>query len=625
MVTFTYTSNLNLAKPNLDAADEWGAELNSNFDTIDANLGPIASVNNRLAAVELMQRAAAIQGRRKPDIKDITIEELRRRQNQKFGTVSVVEAGGDGEGVVFGSHLDVNGGATEAAAIAIGIPIDAAGDYDLSVTIEAIGSASLSDVSVERAVYEPMSSGGAQVADVAMTESPAGTWTGTSTIAAENIGNEVAIKIYTTAGAGKYIIRSYSITDTTSTVFDESNTEFFDDAVITFSRGESGRGVYSQIHDSGLVSRTKGVYSGKLPLCVYTGPSGANDGPATPFSAFENEALGYRASQPIWSIQAWYMAMTFAQNDLQPPAVIFLPGSYSNPASSGSGFFDMPSTAVFSEAHRFYAGCPYGTATLTSGTSSTGIKLEQSSSAGVIDVCLANIETDNSITTPFQFDYVNAYCYRCDCDGSGPGLDGFEMDNNDFILQECVAQNVSNDGFNHHGFGHGVLVDCQALNNTDDGFSPHDNCTYEVWGGTYDGNGKGNIIPAFGAQGICVGVTSKNLTGASPRLGPSGGYAGFIALGSSEYRPTTMMLIDCKSISDPVGVAADGQSTIVAMVGGAVTTPTENHFANRDWEAASGTTGFAGNLDILKVITSSRTIDSDDTSKVREFGATVLE
>ena len=88
---------------------------------------------------------------------------------------------------------------------------------------------------------------------------------------------------------------------------------------------------------------------------------------------------------------------------------------------------------------------------------------------------------------------------------------GFELINTDGEFVNCVAHDVSLDGFNIHGFGCTTFKDCVAYNCGDDGISHHDACVGSVIGGEYYNNGKGGVSsPTYGAKINIDGVYCHN-------------------------------------------------------------------------------------------------------------------
>lgn len=86
---------------------------------------------------------------------------------------------------------------------------------------------------------------------------------------------------------------------------------------------------------------------------------------------------------------------------------------------------------------------------------------------------------------------------------------GFHPVNANGILTACYATG-NFDGYGISGYGHTTFVDCVAEYNFDDGMSHHDGTTGTVFGGRYEGNGKGGVAPAYGARVNIYGGLYKN-------------------------------------------------------------------------------------------------------------------
>jgi uncharacterized repeat protein (TIGR02543 family) len=116
--------------------------------------------------------------------------------------------------------------------------------------------------------------------------------------------------------------------------------------------------------------------------------------------------------------------------------------------------------------------------------------------------------------------------------------DGWGIGNNTTaIFENCSANFVQNDGFNSRGDNiHLRLVNSRAIGNNDDGYSPHRSGEYwEVWGGLYQNNGKGNITPA-GGYGFIIGATLDTTLGRMDGYSDSGSFRG-LSLISGENHP----------------------------------------------------------------------------------------
>ncbi|MBQ7981070.1 MAG: DUF1565 domain-containing protein, partial [Oscillospiraceae bacterium] len=86
------------------------------------------------------------------------------------------------------------------------------------------------------------------------------------------------------------------------------------------------------------------------------------------------------------------------------------------------------------------------------------------------------------------------------------------------------------DGFNAHGTTSGQayskqvtarLVDCWSHDNNDDGYSDHERSETQIYGGLYEYNKKGGVVPSYGSHCSCYNVYSRK------------NYNGFVYTGSA--------------------------------------------------------------------------------------------
>lgn len=541
-------------------------------------------------AISIMAAIPAI----KPDIKRNMLAEFRQRASSKFcNYVSSLEAGGAG-GLVFGSYLIGNGVDSFAGVVMLMAPWDVDGTYDFSVTIAPIGGAVIGDISCSRVSYEPMTGTGAQISAATMTESGV-TFTGSGTYNALD-GKEVGIRISTGLASGLYEITAFSITTAGGAVYTEANTDAFTDSVVSFCWSNGADGCWIRTDpNSGLRYRTLGVRSGYVPSAVYSSPTAAND--ANSDSVFATAVRGFARATALYPYRAFRMCLAYHANGVTPPALLLEPGTYTN-TEAGAPYFTFPNTSFVTSEVEFMIGCPNGMATLTKGSGFGELCIL--GLVGGLPPCtvkLLNITGDGSFSRSFRFTGLNVMGVNCHGNaGTNEGV--FELDNGDYVFQDSSANNGDNDGFNHHGFGHTLLIDSNADGNTDDGFSPHDDCTFAVWGGSYTNNGKGNIIPAFGAQGYCVGVSSSGATGLSPRSSTEGiNSGGFVALANDGARPTVMVMRDCVSDSDINGIVSIGLNSVVIATGCPVTSATNYELVSNLWRSVdTNTPGVGGHL-----------------------------
>lgn len=120
------------------------------------------------------------------------------------------------------------------------------------------------------------------------------------------------------------------------------------------------------------------------------------------------------------------------------------------------------------------------------------------------DITLIGIEAKNFVTAGFRLIGCSGVKFlNCKAHTSSGTYDyaiGFELINTDGIFDNCLAHDVSLDGFNFHGYGETKLTNCKAYNCGDDGASHHNACIGVIIGGEFYNNGKGGISsPTYGA------------------------------------------------------------------------------------------------------------------------------
>lgn len=99
--------------------------------------------------------------------------------------------------------------------------------------------------------------------------------------------------------------------------------------------------------------------------------------------------------------------------------------------------------------------------------------------------------------------------YNCEF-GYSTTANGLSVQRADCAAYACKAYYNRNDGFNYHHGGHSTLIECEGYNNFDDGVSHHEDCTFEINGGTWERNGKGGVAsPTYGARGRISNVLCR--------------------------------------------------------------------------------------------------------------------
>lgn len=197
------------------------------------------------------------------------------------------------------------------------------------------------------------------------------------------------------------------------------------------------------------------------------------------------------------------------------------------------------------------------------------------------------------------------------------GSGAFTYDNTpscEFIRCEAAMcfNGYNGDGFNAHTSNKkhttATFIDCWSHDNNDDGFSDHERCESTIIGGLYEYNGKGGIVPSYGAHCTCYNVYSRNNYAGFYCTGPAttaeggkytqmycsnciaeannrgGTKTGFRVDGNGN----TMMLVDCIAIDNETGFA----------------TGTSNNYGRLINCKASGSgVTVDGNFDILRPLT----------------------
>lgn len=161
-------------------------------------------------------------------------------------------------------------------------------------------------------------------------------------------------------------------------------------------------------------------------------------------------------------------------------------------------------------------------------------------------------------------------------------------------FKKCEAgfafKGSNGDGFNGHGTTTGEdfpkqitasLIECWSHDNNDDGYSDHERSETSIFGGLYEYNGKGGVVPSYGSHCVCHDVLSRGnyngfyYTGTKLDEGnggqlvcynciaennkKGGAKTGFLVDGNGNR----LILYNCKSISNRKGFDTTSQSHIV--------------------------------------------------------------
>lgn len=557
----------------------------SNTETINLKIDPTVAiatrgfveevsmgVSNRACLHEHMVMAAA--NRNKPNIQPLFDEKIRSCLNVPFRNIHPLEVGGTD--VVMKNVKTYRGDKYNAFPIIYFEHANEAGktyNYEVDVTLH--DGLTHDDVTVQFLAYDEF---GTWMEDVNF-DLNGDSYT-TSRISS-GVRQYFGFRIYYKAEQGYLSVNRIKIHDGEKDLIDFNEMKSNISQSCLYSSGNaSGPLIVQQFGD--VKAGHNGVFSGISPRVLWVSPEG---------DAFSNDALesftkggevGTSIEHTLNPQSALLWQRTLKANGFEPPLVVLRSGQYlmeggavsplwfGHASSDGSMVVCLDGVAEFKGINSSLSGIYAATSELEDSWPS---------------VYVANVTFDEDVSRPIIGNRVNFYGLNIKAlYGSG---DVFDMDDCNFTLQRCHAEGAENDGFNHHGFGHGILVDCISQNNLDDGFSPHDDCTYEVWGGKYLNNGKGNIIPAFGAQGFCVGVNSAGSTGLSDRVQP-GNDGGFVSLcRDSTARPTVMYCIDCESDGDTIGYNSAGANSFLYVVNSASLNATLSGTANSAWETSS--------------------------------------
>ena len=141
------------------------------------------------------------------------------------------------------------------------------------------------------------------------------------------------------------------------------------------------------------------------------------------------------------------------------------------------------------------------------------------------------------------------------CEANNSTIDmGFEVNYSNITFNGCYATGNKYDGFNFHGYGTSYLNNCVSVDNEDDGCSHHDGCIGFINGGTYDGNGKAGIAPAYGAQVDINNVVCKgNVKGIA-----------YMSTGS-EHADMVGTINSCVLIDNTTGLQVDARCSVIAI------------------------------------------------------------
>lgn len=550
--------------------------------------------------------------RRKPRVSGTINEKIQRAMaTDHHDFVRAADVGGSNNGIVFGQHVDYDD-VDINPMFCFMVPIDnTSGTFELSITIESVDGSDLNDLTVYRHIWESYEDGADRLSGSGTAMTKAGsTWTQTAVLSGGvSIGNMIGISVLGLATGGSYEITNFSITNNAGRVY-KLTKSIKRDIFVTLACEQDKRSVRIQeLNDSvnfGAEIRSCGVLSGRVPSKVFATPEATSATGDTGTRYSGTIMSGFEPDEGLNPTFATRMALSYMKNGYRIPAVMFMAGTY-----AASTHVDLAVAPTVKTEWLF--ACPNGVATLTESVSGgIGLRLRSGDGSVWARGYVANIHCDDTLTIPFTFERFHIEALNIKSENAT--AEGCETDYSDFACEDGDFSGSGNDGVNSHESGHITLIDTNCYNNSDDGFSPHDACTYEVHGGEYHTNGKGNIIPAFGAKGFCVGVTSYDSTGLSPRAATLVGRndGGFVCLSDNTEDPTTMFLVECSSTSDTNGIVSAGRYCFTLAYDTGVSSSTVNYQLSNTWETATNSGGDGGLLFTTYMDTAGDTIEDED-------------
>ncbi len=557
----------------------------SNTETINLKIDPTVAIATRGFVEDVSNGVAersclhehmvmAAANRNKPNIQPLFDEKIRSCLNTPFRKVHPFEVGG--ADIVMKNVKTFRGDKYESFPIMYFEHDNEAGkSYTYEVEVTLHDGLTHDNVHVEFLAYDDFGQW-VEIVDFSRNENLYVT-TRTSSGARNHFG----FRIYYQAEQGHMSVNGIKINDGEKELIDFSEMKSnISQSCIHRYGNTTGPLIVQQFNDVKIAHN--GILNGVSPRILWASPDGDEFSTNATDSFLKGGEVGTTIDKTLTPLYALQWQRTLKANGFESPLVVLRAGEYVM-----EGLSTSPLWFAHRSSDESMVVCLDGEATFKGLNSSIdGIYASTSEpEESWPSVYVANITFDSDVSRPIIAKGVNFF--GLNIKGFYGSVDIFDMDNCNFTLQRCHAEGADNDGFNHHGFGHGILIDCIGQNNFDDGFSPHDDCTYEVWGGKYLNNGKGNIIPAFGAQGFCVGVNSAGSTGLSDRVQP-GNDGGFVSLcRGSTTRPTVMYCIDCESDGDTIGYNSAGANSFLYVVNSASLNATLSGTANSAWETSS--------------------------------------
>lgn len=582
----------------------------SNVDSIDIKIDPTVAIATREFVSELDRSSTklsrmhenilmAASNRKKPNIKSIFDEKVSSCLSLPYRNVNPFEVGGSD--IVLKNVKTFRGEKFNSFPCAYFEHQNTSGNsYSYRIDVTLHNGLTHDDVRVEFLAYDEFGSWFETVLFSRNGDSYS------TTRVSSGVRQYFGFRVFYQSDVGYLSINDIVVSNGTISLidFEEMKSEIVQSCF--YSSGNASGPLLSQTFGLMKVSHV-GVFSGKMPRVIWVSPDGDgfSDNAVNSFAKGGEGGLSVDKALNPQSALLWQR--TLKANGFEAPLVILRAGEYDmvgnvsplwfgHSSADGSMVACIDGEAVFKGANSALIGL-------------NAVTTEEKDNWP--SVYVSSVKFDEDVTKPVVCSGVNLFGFNIQTSYSA--AEGFDMDDCDFTLQKCIAEHSVNDGFNHHGFGHGILIDCKGSNNLDDGFSPHDDCTYEVWGGEYLNNGKGSVIPAFGAQGFCIGVKSGGSTGESTRV-QADNDGGFVALcRDSTKRPTVMYCIDCISDGDMIGYNSAGASSFLYALNCSSLNSKRSATANSSWETSS-----PGYLTLIGHSYSGNTV-GDDIEDVSKF------
>ena len=328
-----------------------------------------------------------------------------------------------------------------------------------------------------------------------------------------------------------------------------------------------------------------GIRTGNTSFALWASPSATKLTGDT--SAFSNELVGTK-DNPATINECIEIAEGLNYMGMDKPIICLGSGVYDGVENSRANAI-VRADQLANGGQDLIIVSPFGQSQINSNGVTSGIFNFDNTppASGRFDFYLMGIDWVD-FPLPLRFYGYGCYAYQVTTNsGSAETGSGVKITYSDSYWQECTFTGSSTDGIANNISGHIALIDCVSHSHLDDGFSPHDKCTYEVWDGEYYNNGKGNITPAFGAQGYCVRVSSHDANGTGPNINGNN-YGGFVCLSGGEdsgntLRPTIMELYDCESDNDIFSVNSAGAKSHVFISGTTMNNASISALSQQDW------------------------------------------